>query len=80
MSTAQKPEGACAVPLGTISAPGIWSWRSGIKRPLRRAHGGLMNDNTALIIQCRESGSGPKCGNSLCQNPFQPKKKHAPIQ
>jgi len=30
MSTAQKPEGACAVPLGTISAPGIWSWRSGI--------------------------------------------------
>lgn len=39
-----------------------------------------MNDNTALIIQSRESGRGPKCGNPLCQNPFQPKKKHAPIQ
>lgn len=40
----------------------------------------VMNDNTALIIQSRESGRGPKCGNPLCQNPFQPKKKHAPIQ
>jgi|UPI0004BBB5E7 hypothetical protein len=33
---------------------------------------------TALITQCRESG-GAKCGNPLCQNPFQPKKKHTPI-